>query len=211
VAILLATSALSAACKPYINRFDATPPAACRVPARLSWEAGGDLAIRVSTEPVPAPRDACGRSGSEVLDLTLIATRNGEATERPLQLARLEPGATEPIAFDATELRDGRVFARGSKNLKLWKVKPEDEKGIIEEIVVTDLVACGGRTIRVSHAGKTTNLFGDGKPSRDLVGTPLAGDWELSSELTPSEKADHRIIAKGLKILASIQCREGSP
>jgi hypothetical protein len=210
VAVLLLTAAFSSCCKPRVTRFDATPPILCGQATVLRWEASGDVVMHLETEPTPPPSETCAAGGRETLALTLVATRHGEEDQRPIEVVQLHPAASEPIAFATKTLAGNDVLAGGEKNLKLWVRNEANAAPLANEVVVTSVVACGGRGIEVAHDGKTASLSADGTPSNDLAGTPVGGNWELRSPLTPGELANPRSRPKELKILASIECRKGS-
>src|SRR5437879_5797794 len=64
---------------PHVTRFDAQPAVLCEgETAVMRWDASGELAMAMQTEPVQPAQDACAEAGRDTVKLTLVARKKGE-------------------------------------------------------------------------------------------------------------------------------------
>jgi hypothetical protein len=183
---------------PQVDHFEATPQVVCEgEQAVIRWDASGELALAVRTEPEPSAEDGCAAVGRDTLALTLVARQNGKEAQRQVEIVQLRHISAEPIALRTQAIEGTDVVARGEKNAALWSHRVE----------VATVATCGHRTIYVRHADKTASLPVNGTASDALAGTTLGGVWELRSPLSAEEQQEPSLRPRELKVLAKVHCK----
>ncbi len=195
--LLVAGCVVGCCAGPRVSRLDATPRVLCPgETAVVRWEANGELAMAVRTEPTPAT-DSCAAAGRDTLALTLVARKHGEEAQQTVEVMQLQTTAAEPVVIRTNAIEGTDVVARDEKNVALWG----------DRVEVATVAACGGRDIDVRHAGRTAKMPGDGSPSDALAGTTLTGPWELRSPLSRDEQKDPSRRPKELKVFVTVRCK----
>jgi len=184
-----------------VRRFQITPQVLCEgESARASWDVHGKPVMTFQAEPIPN-ENHCTPRGKEAFVFTLVAQKSGTHAERQIEVLQLHPGGTEPIVFSTSRLQGSEVVASGEKNPALWPGR----------VHIESVAACDSRAIQVRHAGRAALLAASGAPSDALAGTPVTGEWELRSPLTPQEQRDPALRPKELEIIATFSCTRATP
>jgi hypothetical protein len=112
-----------------------------------------------------------------------------EAAFPTLGLTVLPDTSVDYILINTTRKRDSAV-AFGVRDTLEWGIH-----------FLLDQVSSGsGRSLTITHLGRTVALDGEGSPSYAFKGLPNSGPWEFSTLLTNAEKKDSSLIPGRLMI-----------
>lgn len=183
---------------PRVERFDTSRQVLCpNQTAVLTWKVDGEPSIGLQLESSDDGESACRRTGIAVHRATLVAAKRGDEAARAIEFATIAEGATEPVVLRTRQVRGSEVIAPGEKDVGVWG-------GAVEIVTVA---ACGARALRALHADREAMLPGDGTPTAAFVGTPLAGAWELRSQMSPEEQNTPEKRPTTLTVLVTIRCK----
>lgn len=171
-----------AACKPEIETFKANPSRLCEgQTTTLSWESKGDTILNASPSIVGtgAVHNTASAGFKPIKDTTfkLTATRGGK---------------------NAYAEQDVLVFSNEKEKEIVIRTKPDGHGGLLaietlkpevwdEMIRIKSISNLSGRSIQVTHEGKSITLSGDGTPSTELKGQKMSGTWGLRANLLSGE------------------------
>jgi hypothetical protein len=176
-----------ASCKPAITSFRVSPLV-------ITGDQKVKIDLDVDGKPSMEFNEHLSVDSVQLLEFTLIATKNGKEARRTVQVQKLKPSASIVIAFETTGLEGDSVTAAGENNNSQWA-----------DFRIVSVSSSMSRDIMVAHEGRTATLKSDGSPSMDLSGTTAGGQWSLRTRLTPSEKTDSTRIPQELSIKAIIK------
>ncbi len=172
-------------CKPAIYEFKVTP----RVigpddSIRVAWKVRGEPTISIHDEHLG--NDTTYRI------VTLTASSHGKEVYRDSMVTVLNTGDLNQIVF-STVLKGDTLVAAGIKNAARWG----------DLFVVGSVSNPSARILSIFHAGKSADI--SKIPNQTFSGTPVSGPWQISTLLTPAEKADHRLLPAKLSILITLK------
>lgn len=186
-------------CSPVIRSFTVQPlTITSEDSVKVNWDVRGKPTLLVHENIVPPDPANLGPSdaGKKFLELTLVVQKRSKEQRRIVQVAVLPKLSTDEIVF-RTDLRGDTLVAAGDKNSERWGDKFE----------IASVSSGSGRQLFVWHANKTVVLDKNGAPSNALMGTPVAGRWEIRSLLTDAEKKDMSTAPETLRLNATIQSK----
>jgi hypothetical protein len=155
-----------------INRFDVLPIVGCKGDStRIDWDVVGHPWIEVAM----VHRGSASEPDTVVFTLTVTKGRDTATDER--FTARFAESFEEDVVLRVTEVQSDSLVAAGPKNPTRW-----DERFVVETVS-----SPSSRPIRVSHAGRSHALPGDGTPVTGFQGTAIGGEWEFRSPVLPGE------------------------
>ncbi|MVM35464.1 hypothetical protein GO755_35915 [Spirosoma sp. HMF4905] len=177
-------------CKPRIYSFTANPRTiGPNDSIQVNWKTRGMATLLIHDRPMPGPDTT-----SRLRELTLVVQKNGHEISKMIQVAVLPNGITDKIVFK-TVLHGDTLIAAGVNNPLRWG----------DAFDIRTVQEGSGRSLTVLHAGHILHLEPSSEPNKALLGTPVKGNWEFRSLLTPAEKADHRLAPDRLSILITVQ------
>jgi hypothetical protein len=187
VFILPVVLLFSYGCKPVIYEFHVTP----RVigpddSVRVTWKVSGSPTLSVQDQHI----------GTDTIyrKVTLTVRKAGKKTYRDSVVTVFYDGTINQVGFQ-TVLHSDTLIAAGMKNTARWG----------NDFVVSTVDNPYHRKISIIHSGKSVYLNALSKGETTLNGTPVSGNWEIRTLLTPAEKADPHIDPLKLSILITIK------
>jgi hypothetical protein len=177
-------------CGPKIHSFSVEPRRACPDDTvRISFSVTGTPHLEVTTT---------SGEGPETVTYTLIAERQGKSRFARQDVVRLSAQQERPLSFPTIPL--------GTDSLSASDTLPADNWNSSARLA--GLSTLSHRDVWVTHLGRVALLRGDGTPSNEFVGLPLAGLWELAAPLKAGEILGDPAHAPPvrLKLLTTIRC-----
>ncbi len=118
---------------------------------------------------------------------TLVATKFHKDSTRVIQVAVRPDSVQDEVGF-ATRLQGDTLVAEGPNNPRRWG----------NNFYILSVLPDTGRVLLVSHAGVTRELHPGDAPDYGFKGTPVTGEWKITSPLTAAERSRQQPIATGL-------------
>jgi hypothetical protein len=174
-------------CKPQIYEFTVTPLViGPRDSIKVSWKAKGTASLMIN--------DRLMGKDTTYRIITLVVKRNGRELPRHGQVQVLNEGGKDIISF-RTRFSGNTLVAAGTKDTARWGAR----------FNVGTVSNASGRSLDVSHEGRTLHLGSGTDPSEAFSGTSVKGPWELRSSLTATERADSTKLPHSLSILITVK------
>lgn len=129
------------------------------------------------------------------LQFTLLVERNGREPKKKTLDVLLQPANSTDSIVCATQLSGDTLVASCIKDTLRWG----------KDYQVVTARTGSGRSLKVTHDGKTSVLDAAGTASHLFEGTTVSGAWRISSLLSASEKADMSTAAEKLTVIVTIQ------
>jgi hypothetical protein len=175
------------ACGPAIRYFVIVPQTITAGDSvKINWSVRGkptmllhiDSAVISGDDPHP-----------EYREFTLVSQKGKKEKRSFIQVIVLPEESEDDIVFSTIRKGDS-LFATGEKNEIRW--------GTL--FLLKTISSGSGRTLQVSHGGKTVVLDKEGSGSVQFAGIPNSGEWEIRTAMSDREKADSTTIPAKLTI-----------
>ncbi len=174
-------------CKPRIYSFEVSPLTMWPTDSlKINWKAKGEGAIMVNDQFYG--KDTVYRV------VTLAVRRNGREIARHQQVQVFKDGGKDMVSFK-TIFSGNDLLAEGTKSTTRWG----------DSFAVWTVSNGSDRPLDISHAGITLHLDTGSSASEAFSGTPVKGEWRLSSRLSPAERADSAHLPSRLKIFITVK------
>jgi hypothetical protein len=136
-------------------------------------------------------------NSTNILRYVVLAARlQGKETDSVIQIEVRTDSASDQIAFAPIIFGDSLV-ASGINDTVRW--------GDVFSILT---VAAGStRSLTVTHGGVTRVVTPGQEPDTAFRGSPVGGDWSITSPLTADEKEDRSLVPRFLRIAITIKHR----
>lgn len=184
--LLLGLSFLFAACGPVIHSFSVEQQTVTSADSiKVNWEVVGKPTLLIH-------ENAAGGGPEKLLELTLVAQKNGKSARNFVQVIILPQESVDTIVFPVTALHGDTLIAAGEKNVARWG----------DHFQLGAVASASGRPLLVTHAGKTTLL--NGVDSVTFRGISNSGPWEFRTLLTDAEKRDPTTTPATLRLRTTL-------
>jgi hypothetical protein len=178
---------LCGGCKPQIYEFTVRPLVIGPTDSiKVSWKAKGNASIMINDRFIG--KDTTYRV------ITLVVKRNGSESARHQEVQVLNKGGEDVISF-RTKFSGNNLVASGIKSTLRWG------NGFKVETVSN----ASGRSLDISHEGRTLHLEKGANASVVFAGTAVKGPWELRSAITAAERADSTNLPHSLSISITVK------
>jgi hypothetical protein len=175
------------ACGPAIRYFVIVPQTITAGDSiKINWSVRGkptmllhiDSAVITGDDPHP-----------EYREFTLVSQKRKKEKRSFIQVIVLPEESEDDIVFSTIRKGDS-LIAAGEKNEIRWGTR----------FLLKTVSSGSGRTLQVSHGGKTVVLDKEGSGSVQFAGIPNSGEWEIRTAMSDREKADSTTIPAKLTI-----------
>jgi len=156
---------------------------------RTNWQVRGEATLLIHDRRIP---DA--DTNVRLRELTLVVQKNGKEVSQKVQVTVLPNGATDRIVF-RTALHGDTLVAAGYNNALRWG----------DAFVIRTTKNTSGRQLEIRHAGKVLHCDDGNPPDTTFSSTPVKGEWEFRSLLSPAEKSNHQLAPERLAIQITVQ------
>lgn len=191
VGLFFLLSFLFLSCGPSIHSFRVDQPTITAMDSvKVNWKVSGKPTLLIHENDRTGGED----NYPKYLELTLVAQKNGKEARQFIQVIVLPTESVDTIVFVVAGLHGDTLLAAGEKNITRWG----------DHFRLGAVASASGRSLLVTHGGRTVLLEGQNPDTVGFRGMPNSGPWEIRSLLTDAEKRDPAIAPATLRLRTNL-------